>query len=111
MTVTPRVLLVHAHPDDETITTGGTIAELVSEGAEVMVLTATRGEGGEVIPAELKQLEGDRPGLARVREQEIAEAMRALTCACTPSSAGPPVPSRIREWNGDRTGTPGRLRR
>ena len=78
MTVTPRVLLVHAHPDDETITTGGTIAELVSEGAEVMVLTATRGEGGEVIPAELKQLEGDRPGLARVREQEIAEAMRAL---------------------------------
>ncbi|MCS4591717.1 PIG-L family deacetylase [Brevibacterium sediminis] len=78
MTVTPRVLLVHAHPDDETITTGGTIAELVSEGAEVMVLTATRGEGGEVIPAELKQLEGDRAGLARVREQEIAEAMRAL---------------------------------
>lgn len=78
MTVTPRVLFVHAHPDDETITTGGTIAELVSEGAEVMVLTATRGEGGEVIPAELKQLEGDRAGLARVREQEIAEAMRAL---------------------------------
>ncbi|WP_434595020.1 PIG-L family deacetylase [Brevibacterium sp. 1718] len=78
MTVTPRVLLVHAHPDDETITTGGTIAELVSEGAEVMVLTATRGEGGEVIPAELKQLEGDRAGLARVREQEIAEAMLAL---------------------------------
>lgn len=78
MTVTPRVLFVHAHPDDETITTGGTIAELVSEGAEVMVLTATRGEGGEVIPAELKRLEGDRAGLARVREQEIAEAMRAL---------------------------------
>lgn len=78
MTVTPRVLLVHAHPDDETITTGGTIAALVSEGAEVMVLTATRGEGGEVIPAELQQLEGDRAGLARVREQEIAEAMRAL---------------------------------
>ncbi|KAB1949110.1 PIG-L family deacetylase [Brevibacterium linens] len=78
MTVTPRVLLVHAHPDDETITTGGTIAALVSEGAEVMVLTATRGEGGEVIPAELKQLEGDRAGLARAREQEIAEAMRAL---------------------------------
>ncbi|WP_209373615.1 PIG-L family deacetylase [Brevibacterium renqingii] len=78
MTVTPRVLFVHAHPDDETITTGGTIAALVSEGAEVMVLTATRGEGGEVIPAELGHLEGDRAGLARVREQEIAEAMRAL---------------------------------
>jgi N-acetyl-1-D-myo-inositol-2-amino-2-deoxy-alpha-D-glucopyranoside deacetylase len=78
MTITPRVLFVHAHPDDETITTGGTIAALVSEGAEVMVLTATRGEGGEVIPAELKHLEGDRTGLAKVREQEIAEAMRAL---------------------------------
>lgn len=78
MSVTPRVLFVHAHPDDETITTGGTIAALVSEGAEVMVLTATRGEGGEVIPAELGHLEGDRQGLARVREQEIAEAMRAL---------------------------------
>ncbi|WP_166971278.1 PIG-L family deacetylase [Brevibacterium atlanticum] len=78
MSVTPRVLFVHAHPDDETITTGGTIAALVSEGAEVMVLTATRGEGGEVIPDELGHLEGDRQGLARVREQEIAEAMRAL---------------------------------
>ncbi|WP_181275378.1 PIG-L family deacetylase [Brevibacterium oceani] len=78
MSVTPRVLFVHAHPDDETITTGGTIAALVSEGAEVMVLTATRGECGEVIPAELGHLEGDRQGLARVREQEIAEAMRAL---------------------------------
>src|SRR5699024_2076684 len=43
-----------------------------------MVLTATRGEGGEVIPAELRHLEGDRVGLARVREQEIAEALRAL---------------------------------
>src|SRR5699024_8239448 len=58
--------------------TGGTIASLVAEGAEVMVLTATRGEGGEVIPAELRHLEGDRVGLARVREQEIAEAMREL---------------------------------
>jgi N-acetyl-1-D-myo-inositol-2-amino-2-deoxy-alpha-D-glucopyranoside deacetylase len=78
MSVTPRALFVHAHPDDETITTGGTIASLVSDGAEVMVLTATRGEGGEVIPSELKHLEGDRQGLAQVREGEIAEAMRAL---------------------------------
>lgn len=78
MTITPRVLFVHAHPDDETITTGGTIAALVAEGAEVTVLTATRGEGGEVIPTELNHLEGDRAGLAKVREHEIAEAMRAL---------------------------------
>lgn len=78
MTVVPRILFVHAHPDDETITTGGTIAALSAQGAEVTVLSATRGEGGEVIPAELKRLEGDRAGLAKVRETEIAEAMAAL---------------------------------
>ncbi|MCM1012102.1 MULTISPECIES: PIG-L family deacetylase [unclassified Brevibacterium] len=78
MSVTPRILFVHAHPDDETIATGGTIAELVAEGDQVTVLTATRGEGGEVIPPELRSLEGDRAGLAEVRETEIAAAMRAL---------------------------------
>ncbi|MCF2588412.1 PIG-L family deacetylase [Brevibacterium sp. UCMA 11752] len=78
MTVVPRILFVHAHPDDETITTGGTIAALVGEGAQVTVLSATRGEDGEVIPADLKGLEGNRAGLARVRESEIAEAMAAL---------------------------------
>ena len=44
-----RLLLVHAHPDDETLTTGGTIARYVAEGAEVTVLTCTLGEEGEVI--------------------------------------------------------------
>lgn len=78
MTVVPRILFVHAHPDDETITTGGTIATLVAEGAHVTVLSATRGEAGEVIPEDLKGLEGNRTGLARVRESEIAEAMAAL---------------------------------
>ena len=78
MTVVPRILFVHAHPDDETITTGGTIAALVGEGTRVTVLSATRGEDGEVIPADLKGLEGDRAGLAHVREAEIAEAMSAL---------------------------------
>lgn len=78
MTPRPRILFVHAHPDDETITTGGTIATLVAEGAHVTVVTATRGEGGEVIPPALAHLEGDRAGLAQVRETEIAEAMAAL---------------------------------
>ncbi|MBE8146215.1 PIG-L family deacetylase [Brevibacterium casei] len=76
--ITPRILFVHAHPDDETIATGGTIAALAAEGDQVTVLTATRGEGGEVIPPEMKALEGDRAGLASVRESEIAEAMRSL---------------------------------
>lgn len=44
---TESVLFVHAHPDDETITTGGTIATLVDRGAAVTVLTCTSGERGE----------------------------------------------------------------
>src|SRR5699024_10971698 len=75
---TPTVLLVHAHPDDESIATGGTMAHLVRAGARVVLLTATRGEGGEVIGEELDGLEGDRAGLAAHREQELAGALQAL---------------------------------
>lgn len=73
-----RVLVVHAHPDDESITTGGTIASLVERGASVTVVTATRGEGGEVIGEDLAHLEGDRSGLAAHREVELARAMQVL---------------------------------
>jgi N-acetyl-1-D-myo-inositol-2-amino-2-deoxy-alpha-D-glucopyranoside deacetylase len=73
-----HVLFVHAHPDDETITTGGTIATLVDAGVGVTVLTCTRGERGEVIPPSLAHLEGDGPKLAERREAELAEAMRIL---------------------------------
>ena len=72
------VLFVHAHPDDETIMTGGTMAALAASGTRVVLLTATRGEGGEVIGDELKHLEGDRPALAAHREEELAQAMTAL---------------------------------
>jgi N-acetyl-1-D-myo-inositol-2-amino-2-deoxy-alpha-D-glucopyranoside deacetylase len=77
---TPRehILFVHAHPDDETIATGGTIATLVGAGSAVTVLTCTRGERGEVVPPELKHLEGDGAALAEVRSAELAAAMRAL---------------------------------
>ncbi|MCU1637991.1 MAG: mycothiol biosynthesis protein [Microbacteriaceae bacterium] len=73
-----RVLFVHAHPDDESITTGGTIAKLVDEGAQVTVLTCTRGESGEVIPADLQHLLDDQEALAAHRSTELAEAMRLL---------------------------------
>ena len=73
-----HLLFVHAHPDDETIATGGTIGMLVDAGVGVTVLTCTRGERGEVIPPELKHLEGDGPALAAYREGELAEAMRVL---------------------------------
>jgi N-acetyl-1-D-myo-inositol-2-amino-2-deoxy-alpha-D-glucopyranoside deacetylase len=73
-----RVLFVHAHPDDESITTGGTIATLTAAGAAVTVLTCTRGELGEVIPADLQHLVGSPESLAAHRETELADAMRAL---------------------------------
>jgi LmbE family N-acetylglucosaminyl deacetylase len=73
----PRVLLAHAHPDDETISTGGTIAALLARGADVLVVTGTRGERGEVVPGPLHALEGT-PGLAPHRERELAAALAAL---------------------------------
>lgn len=72
-----RVLFVHAHPDDETLATGGLIAHLTGRGTEVAVLTATRGEQGEVPPGPLTALQGT-PELARHRESELAGACAAL---------------------------------
>lgn len=74
-----RVLLVHAHPDDESITTGGTIAALVSAGAEVRVLTCTLGEEGEVLGEEFSELVADRADqLGGYRISELSAALRAL---------------------------------
>ncbi|KQS08850.1 hypothetical protein ASG04_07955 [Curtobacterium sp. Leaf183] len=73
-----RVLLVHAHPDDETLSSGGTIATLLELGAHVTVLTATRGERGEMLTASLAPLAGDGPRVAAHRETEIRAALAAL---------------------------------
>lgn len=72
-----RALLLHAHPDDESLSTGGTIALLVAQGTHVTVLTGTRGERGEVVEGPLKKFEGT-PGLTTLRENELAAAMSAL---------------------------------
>jgi N-acetyl-1-D-myo-inositol-2-amino-2-deoxy-alpha-D-glucopyranoside deacetylase len=75
-----RLLLVHAHPDDETLTTGGTIARSAADpGTSVTVVTCTLGEQGEVIPPELAQLapeEADQLGGYRIGE--LAAACAAL---------------------------------
>jgi N-acetyl-1-D-myo-inositol-2-amino-2-deoxy-alpha-D-glucopyranoside deacetylase len=71
------VLFLHAHPDDETLATGGTIAWLSSLGVHVTVLTATRGERGEVVAGPLSALEGT-PALAAERERELTLALTAL---------------------------------
>ncbi|RCK68115.1 GlcNAc-PI de-N-acetylase [Desertihabitans brevis] len=70
-------LLVHAHPDDETLATGALIAELVGRGRDVAVLTATRGEQGEIVPGTVDAAEGS-PELSRAREAELAGALAAL---------------------------------
>jgi N-acetyl-1-D-myo-inositol-2-amino-2-deoxy-alpha-D-glucopyranoside deacetylase len=78
MSDTQHVLFVHAHPDDEAIDTGGTIATLVDRGASVTVLTCTRGEQGEVIPADLQGALASTAKLAALRNQELVAAMKAL---------------------------------
>jgi N-acetyl-1-D-myo-inositol-2-amino-2-deoxy-alpha-D-glucopyranoside deacetylase len=74
-----RLLLVHAHPDDETINNGVTMAKYVAEGAQVTLVTCTLGEEGDVIPPDLAHLAAardDRLGPHRVGE--LAAAMAAL---------------------------------
>lgn len=74
-----RLLLVHAHPDDETLTTGGTIAHYAAAGVEVTVLTCTLGEEGEVIGTEWAQLTADHADqLGGYRIYELTRALHAL---------------------------------
>jgi N-acetyl-1-D-myo-inositol-2-amino-2-deoxy-alpha-D-glucopyranoside deacetylase len=73
-----RVLFVHAHPDDETIDTGGTIATLVDSGAWVTVVTCTRGERGEVLAADLKGALASPETFTALRESELTKAMEIL---------------------------------
>lgn len=75
----PRLMAVLAHPDDESLGVGGTLAKYVAEGADVFLLTATRGDSG--------RYRGFRPGdqqhpgsstLANIRETELRAAASAL---------------------------------
>ena len=75
------LLAVHAHPDDETLATGGLLAAWGRAGRPVTVVTCTRGELGEVIGDELAHLAGDGPALAAHRETELAGALAALGVA------------------------------
>ncbi|TCJ99819.1 N-acetyl-1-D-myo-inositol-2-amino-2-deoxy-alpha-D-glucopyranoside deacetylase [Nocardia alba] len=84
MTETGGLLLVHAHPDDETLTTGGTIAHYRRRGVPVTVVTCTLGEEGEVIGDRWSRLiatEADQLGGYRIAE---------LTAALSALDAGAP---------------------
>ena len=72
-----RVVFLHAHPDDETLATGALLADLVVDGHQVAVVTATRGERGAVVPGPLSALEGT-PELVEHRLGELAGALAEL---------------------------------
>ncbi|MEU5807502.1 N-acetyl-1-D-myo-inositol-2-amino-2-deoxy-alpha-D-glucopyranoside deacetylase [Streptomyces sp. NPDC047718] len=74
-----RLLFVHAHPDDESINNGVTMAKYAAEGAHVALVTCTLGEEGEVIPSDLAHLAADRDdALGTHRIGELAAAMAEL---------------------------------
>ncbi|MBB6118896.1 N-acetyl-1-D-myo-inositol-2-amino-2-deoxy-alpha-D-glucopyranoside deacetylase [Nocardiopsis algeriensis] len=74
-----RLMMVHAHPDDESIVTGATLAKYAAEGAGVALVTCTLGEEGEVIPEDLAHLAADRDDtLGEYRIGELDKACVAL---------------------------------
>ena len=76
---TPRVMAVLAHPDDESFGVGRTLAKYASEGVDVFVLTATRGDAGRC-----RGHRADDPrhpgsaALAKIRERELRAAASEL---------------------------------
>jgi N-acetyl-1-D-myo-inositol-2-amino-2-deoxy-alpha-D-glucopyranoside deacetylase len=75
----PCLMLVHAHPDDEALTTGGTMARYASVGVRVVLVTCTNGEVGEVAEVpELGTVDEIRERLGEVRTEELKEACRRL---------------------------------
>ncbi|MGZ5371788.1 N-acetyl-1-D-myo-inositol-2-amino-2-deoxy-alpha-D-glucopyranoside deacetylase [Aeromicrobium sp.] len=74
-----RMLLVHAHPDDETINNGATMAKYVADGAQVTLITCTAGEEGEVLVPDLAHLASvHQDSLGAHRVEELNEAMSIL---------------------------------
>jgi N-acetyl-1-D-myo-inositol-2-amino-2-deoxy-alpha-D-glucopyranoside deacetylase len=79
LTAAPRLLLVHAHPDDESLWTGGTIARYAAAGVQVTLVTCTLGEEGEIIPESLRELAADAADqLGGYRIGELRAACAAL---------------------------------
>jgi mycothiol S-conjugate amidase len=70
-------MAVHAHPDDESSKGAATLVHYAKEGVEVLVVTCTGGERGDVLNA-AAQADVDALGIAEVRRREMAEAARIL---------------------------------
>ncbi len=71
------LMTVHAHPDDETIGTGGAMARAVTEGHRVVLVTGTRGELGEIVVPDMDTPDNHRR-LAEIRATELERAMAVL---------------------------------
>ena len=101
---TPRLLFVHAHPDDETMNNGVTIAHYVQRGADVTVLTCTLGEEGEIIDERWTGLAVD--GADQLGGYRIGELTAALQCL---GLAGPRFLGGAGRWrDSGMPGTPAR---
>ena len=70
-----RLMAVHAHPDDESSKGAGTMARYVAEGAEVLVVTCTGGERGDVLNPALKNDPDLIRDIAEYRRHEMARAV------------------------------------
>jgi N-acetyl-1-D-myo-inositol-2-amino-2-deoxy-alpha-D-glucopyranoside deacetylase len=82
MTAARRLMMVHAHPDDESSSTGATLARYAAEGAQVTLVTCTLGEEGEIHVPALAQLaadQADQLGGVRLAEWERACAALGVT--------------------------------
>src|SRR4051794_20618876 len=73
----PTLMTVHAHPDDETIGTGGVMAKAVAAGHRVILVTGTRGELGEIVVPDMDTADNHRR-LGEIRAVELERAMRHL---------------------------------
>ena len=73
----PTLMTTHAHPDDETIGTGGTMAQAVRDGRRVVLVTCTRGEQGDIVVPSMDTAENHRR-LGEIRAAELEAAMAAL---------------------------------
>ncbi len=107
MPESPRLLFVHAHPDDESLANGATIAHYTARGADVRVVTCTLGEEGEVIDDRWAELAVDRADqLGGYRIGELTAALGALGVGAPHYLGG------AGHWrDSGMRGTPGRGRR
>ncbi|MGW4970536.1 PIG-L family deacetylase, partial [Streptomyces albidoflavus] len=78
MTEQLRLMAVHAHPDDESSKGAATMAKYVSEGVDVLVVTCTGGERGDVLNPKLKGDPYIEENIHEVRAKEMEEARQIL---------------------------------